>query len=186
MTCTIGFTDGCQVYIASDAATTDDSGSIVIRRGNPKVWNVRVPRGPEMLVGFSGNCSEGNFIRYVFRWPKMKTSNFMQYLVENVVPEIKKQIKRFFKDQSNISWNLLIAVQWDGPHLYVLYDNGDVEAPNDSFCAIGSASEYAIGALESMIRFRVSIDPWDMLEEALHICSIHHTSVRGPYTIQAL
>ena len=84
MTCTIGFLDGRQVYIATDSASTAEDGHIVVRHGNTKAWTVQVRHGPELLVGFSGNFTDLNFIRYMFQWPKWRSPSMMHYLVSQV------------------------------------------------------------------------------------------------------
>jgi ATP-dependent protease HslVU (ClpYQ) peptidase subunit len=182
MTCTIGFLDGRQVYIATDSASTAEDGHIVVRHGNTKAWTVQVRHGPELLVGFSGNFTDLNFIRYMFQWPKWRSPSMMHYLVSQVAPALKQELKA---NISEPSWTLLIGTRCDGPSLYVVYDNGDVERPLKPYCAIGSASDFAMGALETTVR-HTSWKPWEHLEEALHVAEEHHVSVRRPFHMLVL
>ena len=179
MTCTIGYVDGNQVHMATDSATTDEDGSIVVRANNCKCWTVTLSNDQKILVGFAGNCPEMNLFRYSFVWPRIKTSNFMKYLVDKVMPQMMAQLKERFHERG-LSWNLLIGIANPG-RLFVLDDCGDVEESIKPYVAMGSAAAIALGALEALRMTNSSLDIEDRMGCALVTAEEHHSFVRKPF-----
>jgi ATP-dependent protease HslVU (ClpYQ) peptidase subunit len=169
----------------TDSASTDEEGTLVIRRGNTKSWLVSLTSGLQLLVGFAGNYSDGTFLRHTFKWPTMKRSSFMKYFSKDVTKSIRAQLKEQHGDESNTSasdWTLLIGYHdGTGPHLVVLYQNGDIEESNLDFTAIGSGSAYALGALDSIGRTQNYMSIPDRLHLAMKVAQNHTVGVREPF-----
>jgi ATP-dependent protease HslVU (ClpYQ) peptidase subunit len=182
MTCTLAYIANGTIYMITDSASSDDEGGLVIRKGNTKSWIVELSNGQSILLGFAGNFSECTFLRHVFKWPRMKRSSIVKYLTKDVAKAIHVQLKDYMEGASH-DWNLLVGFHdRDGPHVVVVYQNGDLEESNLQFAAIGSGAAYSIGCLDGLSRLHgpyMSIE--DRLRIAMKTAQSHTTNVREPF-----
>jgi len=205
MTCTVGFIDGTKVLIATDSASSDDNGSCSTRKGNSKSWFVTIRTRPsirlpskmqrfQFIVGFAGNFSDCQFLRHVFEWPVKTTKSFTKYLLRNVFPEIKRQMKDYGIEKTDSNWTLLFGTPGTSIHdparLYILNEHGDVEETEKPFAVIGSGADYALGSLEATTILLdhdvLHLPALKIVTLALTAAEENHTQVRHPFHVISL
>lgn len=177
MTCVVGYIDGEVVLLASDCASVDSNGYIVLREQNSKVWRVSIGSGDEIIVGFCGDFGIGTIIKHLFQWPKKKHEPFPEYF-SKVLLQLETFLKK--RDKKEDDWSLLIGA---AGQLYTIIPGGVVETSVECFSAIGSSELIAKGAMHIMQSTRPS---WEILEEALLAAAHFDSSVRAPFTMEYL
>jgi hypothetical protein len=183
MTITIAYLDQNVVYLGSDSASTDDNNELVCRKGCSKSWVLEVRGLGNVLVGFSGMFATGMWIRYGFHWPSKKSSESIEeYLVRIVQPALQKSLQTRFildVDERRTNWELLFAVP---DHIFKIQACGNIEECLFAYAAIGDGAQIAEGVLYCS----VDLPPWESMEKAFYVSSLHRASVKGPFHIHAL
>ena len=183
MTCTVAHTDGNAVVIATDSAGTDSDGTLVVRSAGSKSW--KVP-DQDVLVGFSGDFSVGNWIRHGFEWPRRpQYMDAHRWLVAHVHVRLRKSLLKRFGDEviKEADWSLVVGVPRPG-RLFVMYACGDVEETSKAYTAIGAGAQLALGCLAALEG--CGLPCWERLETAVRVSEQFHASVRGPVHMLAL
>lgn len=186
MTVVVAAIDGNCVVVGSDSASCRNIDEINERKGSSKAWEF-THCGVKFIAGFAGNFAEGNFIRYSFHWPIMKTKNVESWLHSCVQPNLNKALRERFEDRvADIEWELLLAVKvGSSPFLYRLSQCGDVEESASNFTAIGSGGISALACLETL-KYESNLTSWEKVDLAMHVSAKLHSTVRGPFHMLAL
>ena len=178
MTVIVGIVDGSVVVMGADSNSSCDD--CVLTRKDEKIFRLHTKDGIEMLVGFAGEFSHAQKVRYLFRPPTfgsmgLEDSDLMRYFVTKFVPEIKKQLK--FEKEDDIT--LLVGFK---ANLFTIHHNGDVEQSVHPYAAIGSGAQTALGSLFSS----PPVPSWEKVDWALRAASEFCASIRGPYVTEVL
>jgi hypothetical protein len=183
MTITIALLDHNVVYLGSDSASTDDANEIVCRKGCSKSWVVQIQGIGKVLVGFSGMFATGMWIRHGFHWPsKKKNESVEAYLVRSVQPAIQSSLNERFlpeTDERKTNWELLFAIPSE---IYKIQACGNVESSSFPYACIGDGAQVAEGVLYCSDH----LDPWESMEKAFYVSSLHRVGIQGPFYIHAL
>lgn len=180
MTCIAAYIDGNVVVMSCDSSSTLDDGSLVVRRGQQKMWTTKC--GIKIILGFCGQFGKGQWIRYGFQWPEFYEP-LENWLITSVQPALRQSMIQRFGTDTNLDWTLLLGISKPG-RLFILSPCGDIEESTKKFAAIGSGSDLAKGALEALES--VDMLSWDRLESAMSAASQFRTDVHGPVHLQAL
>jgi hypothetical protein len=179
MTCIVGLEHNGVVYIGGDAAGVDDSFSIS-SRAEPKVFRVK-----DIIIGYTTSFRMGQILQYSFKPPpKPKKKSDLDYLVNNVMDEIRSMFERkgFMsktKDQ-DVGGFFLLGYN---KKLYLVEEDFQVGRCLDGYDSCGCGSRYALG---SMYSTKNEFDPRKRILTALEAASHHNAGVRPPFTIVEL
>lgn len=183
MTVTIAYLDNNIVYLGSDSASTDDANELVCRKGCSKSWIQHIQGIGKVLVGFSGMFSTGMWIRYGFTWPsKKKGESIESYLVRAVQPALQTSLHERFTqetDERKTNWELLFALP---SFIFKIQSCGNVESSCFPYAAIGDGAQVAEGVLYCSDH----LPPWESMEKAFYVSSLHRVGIQGPFYIHAL
>lgn len=181
MTIISAYKDGDVVIMGSDSSSSDEEYNIHVRHADSKLWKVNLGN-IQMLVGFSGNFAECQFIKHHFKWPLLYANTTVEkWLVTKVQPALNDQLTKRFKRE--ISWSLLLGMNKPA-RLFTLNDCGDVESHISNYACLGSGFAYAMGALAA---FEYSeLESWEKVELSIKICETYRMDIRGPVNILTL
>lgn len=142
MTTVVGLVDGGKVYMAADRRITngwqyEDGAEKITRRG-------------EMLIGYAGIVRGAQIVRYMFDIPEHPEDvGAERYFVAHFIPALRQAFKdeAYAAVESNQeTHDSGFLVGYRGA-LYDIESNYAVLKGHRGLCAIGSGSEYALGAL---------------------------------------
>ena len=185
MTVIVAKTDGDVVLMGCDSSSITDDGKFVVRRGNTKVWKFTLG-SEDIMIGFCGTFAVGSWVRYGFEWPAVQYP-IKQWLVVDVVPALRESIAKRFRLDNKDEFDTTFILCFRRPgRIFVLSPCGDVEEPSNTFTAIGSGSEIALGAMSTLKMIGSDLMSWDEVDIALKTSEQHHSSVHGPMHILAL
>ena len=196
MTIVLAVADGnCAILGCDSACTADDA--LTFRSGVAKAWSFE-HCGYNFLAGFAGNFAEGNFVRHVFKWPRLKWNYEIEDSLENwfhasVQPALFEAMKKRFEGRdltwNDMSWELLVIVKKSGTsercRIFKLYQCGDVEEAFH-FATLGSGGTAALASLQTMFYMNSQMTSWDMADVAMRIAEKNYISVRGPFHFLSL
>lgn len=131
MTCIVAIKTKTGVLMGADSSSVD--GQRLIRRANPKLWNV----SPRMAIGTAGNCRGGDLVRTAI-WPTLADADD----AESTLPRLFRDC---WKDEigNRSTWAL---VAFDREIFYVGSDASVIRV-DAAYSALGSGELPALGAL---------------------------------------
>lgn len=175
MTCIVAIKTKTGVLLAGDSSSVD--GQRLIRRANPKLWNVN----ERLAVATAGSCRGGDLVRTI-KWPVFPS-----------VAKVEDSLPRLFRDQwkdeigNRSTWAL---VAFDREIFYVGSDASVIRV-DAAYSALGAGELPALGALFCFERVdrmegRPNEPPW--IDDArvratiaLDAACEHVEGLRGPY-----
>jgi ATP-dependent protease HslVU (ClpYQ) peptidase subunit len=170
MTCIVGLVDNGNVYIGGDSAGV--SGLSISIRADEKVFT----NGP-FIMGFTTSFRMGQLLRYKFDPPGQTVSQSdMEYLVTDFIDAARKCFKDngFGSDKEGGTF----LVGYKGK-LYTINSDFQVGIPADTFDAVGSGSDLALGAMY----VSGGLDPVKRITKALEAASYFNAGVAAPFRV---
>lgn len=178
MTCIVAIADGGNVYMGGDSAITGDH-DIETQRW-PKVFKFG-----ECLIGCCGYPRMRQILEYHVTLKPRHGGDPLKWLVVDVIPDVRAQFKEhgfLEKDKEAESGGFfLVAV---GGRIFEIQSNFQVLETAESYLALGSGRRYAVGAMEVLVKGKLS--PRAKIKNALAVAAKYTSSVRGPFTILSI
>lgn len=175
MTCIAALIDkNNDIYIGGDSCTFSDNHYEL-----PPYPKAYIKKG--VAFGFSGIKREAQIIRYSFDPPDFKNiESLMNYMCIDFVDELKSNIEKRFqlnKETDSHSGSCLVCMHG---HIFSVGSDFSITERSDTFDAIGSGKNYALGALHST-------QDWDdgeaRIRHALETAEKFSSSCRAPFHI---
>lgn len=178
MTCIVGLIDGDSVVMGADSGAV--SGWCTIVRKDPKIFLKN-----DMLIGVSGTPRMTQLLKYSLDVQEWKPG---QSTFECMVSYFSEGARKCFRDGGiletengieKFGGNILIGV--DG-RLFTIGNDFQVSERVDSYSAIGSAREVALGALYAT-ELAKGMSPEARISIALAAAAYHDMSISRPFVI---
>ncbi len=177
MTCVIGIIDKDRVYIGADSAAV--AGWTRRRTLLHKVFR----RGP-FLIGYTTSFRMGQLLEHQLQVPKQddRESN-MSFMVNKFIEATRALLKErgFSKVESNSESGGQFMVGYRGC-LYSVESDFQVGEMADGFDAIGSGSEFALGAMRAL----EGVPPKRRITRSLEIASEYNMGVCSPFVVKSM
>jgi len=182
MTCIAAVAKNGKVWMGGDSASVSDDGD------HDLVATEKVFKRGEFLYGFAGCWRTGQVLRHIFKEParpNRKSLSDLDYLVGHWIDAWRELLatrgihKTFETGASGQYATLLLGYRGT---LYQIEQDHAVLTPRDGIFAIGSGSDFALGALHVM----PSKPPALRVRMALQASERYSGSVRGPFTVLSL
>lgn len=170
MTAIVGLECDGGVVMGGDSAASDEA-ELVQELRHPKVFRVK-----QFLVGFAGDFTVTNLLRYEFS-PTRPGKNTDRAVCHTFCRNLQDFLKE--KELKLDGTELLVALRGS---LYVVHEDYSATAYREGYTAIGSGAATALGALHTCAAdARLSAE--QKVLSALSAAATHTTSVRPPFTI---
>ena len=183
MTCIVGWANKSEMIMGGDSAAIAD-GEITIRR-DPKVFSLKQPEGPEVLIGFAGSFRMVQLLM-TMKIPKdpYEGRNNFHFMIEKFIPVIQNILKHgghtIITDHNEaIAGEFLVGYRGQ---IFRVQSDFQVEASLDSYHSIGSGHYFALGVLDALT-LAGERDPEKLIKTALEVAQHRSASVRGPFNI---
>ncbi len=175
MTCIVGLVHNGVVYIGADSAGV--AGLSLTVRADKKVF-----QNGEFLMGFTTSFRMGQLLRYSLNPPRRHPDDDIhQYMVVDFINAIRDCLKSggwaSKKDESEEGGTFLVGY---AGHLFTVDSDYQVGRPEDSFAAVGSGQNIALGALFAT---QGQDNPRDRVLTALRAAERFNAGVRGPFLV---
>lgn len=184
MTCIVSIIDSTHrtLYMAGDTGVTRGYGMIYTTKA-PKIF-----KHQGFLMGSTGRLRTLQLLQHSFMPPdynpkSMSIEEYMSRLFVDALRNCLKDSGAATKHEEKESHDNETMIGFRG-RLFVVSSDYAIRESVDSYCAIGSGEELALGSLFSTEKLRMS--PQQRLELALDAASYHSNSVRSPYTFLEL
>ena len=177
MTCIVGLVHKKSVFIGGDSASVAGWTSRVTRLA--KVFR----RGP-FLIGYTTSFRMGQLLEHALVVPiQTDHRDDMRFMVTTFVECVRQLLKEkgVAKVESNAESGGQFLVGYRG-RLYSVQQDFQVNEMADGFDAVGSGSEYALGALASTKRMA----PVVRLKHALSVSAHFNMAVSPPFFVKAI
>ena len=126
----------------------------------------------------------GQLLEHQLELPKQPSSQpDMSYMVNQFVEAVRKLLKErgFAKVEANAESGGQFLVGYHG-HLYSIESDFQVGELSDGFDAVGSGSDFALGAMAALDK----LSPTRRIRKALEITAHFNMSVCGPFHVKSL
>jgi ATP-dependent protease HslVU (ClpYQ) peptidase subunit len=177
MTCVIGIIDNDRVFIGGDSAAV--AGWTRRRTLLQKVFR----RGP-FLIGYTTSFRMGQLLEHQLLVPKQddRESN-MGFMVNKFIEATRALLKErgFSKIESNNESGGKFMVGYRG-RLYSIESDFQVGEMAEGFDAIGSGSEFALGAMSALN----ALPPKRRILRSLEIASEYNMGVCAPFVVKSI
>ena len=177
MTCVVGLVQRGRVYVGVDSAAV--SGWTRRKSDLPKVFR----RGP-FLIGYTTSFRMGQLLEHELQVPKQAVGQSdMSYMVTQFIEASRKLFKErgFTKVEANKEKGGQFLVGYKGC-LYSIESDFQVGKMSDGYDAVGSGSDYALGAMAALTK----LSPTRRIRRALEIAAHFNMGVCGPFTIKSI
>jgi ATP-dependent protease HslVU (ClpYQ) peptidase subunit len=182
MTAIVGLVQDGTVYIGGDSAGSD--GWRLTVRADSKVF-----RNGRFLFGFTTSFRMGQLIRYGLKPPKLKGAagggRLDEFMATTFIDAIRDCLKAggWAKKEHDREEGGTFLVGVAG-QLFTVHEDYQVAKAADSFAAVGSGEEIALGALYATAHTKLS--PRRRVNVALRAAERFSSGVRGPFVCLAL
>lgn len=176
MTCIVGVAHKGKVYMGADSAAVQGW----TRRQTKLVKVFR--RGP-FLMGYTTSFRMGQLLEHQLALPQQKGGDDLAFLVQDFVEAVRDVLKRhgYSKVEANNESAGQFLLGYRG-QLYSIDSDYQVGLMADGFDAVGSGSEYALGALKSLERMQ----PQRRIKRALEVAAHFSMAVAPPFVVRTL
>ncbi len=183
MTCIVGFAHDGNVWLGGDRAGV--SGGTVLACAEPKVFR----RGP-FIMGYTSSFRMGQLLQYSLEVPPMAADDQVGRYMRTVFIDAVRNLfsaggYREKKDEREKGGAFLVGF---AGRLWQVDDDFQVTRFGDSYAAVGSGADYALGALAGFHALPgiLFLTPHQVLLAALSAAAHHNAYVRGPFDVIAL
>lgn len=180
MTCIVGLVEDGKIYLGGDSAGIADDD--IQRIDTPKVFQKQ-----HLLIGYTWSFRMGQIIQYADKFPELfEHPDNYTYLIKHFVPFLRAEFKDAgwlrTEDSQDLGGKFLVGIRGE---LFVIHAHFQVLRMFDNFNAIGSGSQYALGAMR-ILKHNTDKEPAIKVGLALAAASYFSTSVGGPFVIKEL
>lgn len=173
MTCIIGLEHNSKVYIGGDSAAINN---VAIYETNIR----KVFQAGPFLFGWTQSFRMGQILQYHLRVEKQTTEqDDMQYMVVTFIEAVHDCLKEYRFDKDKEDDGPVFLVGYNG-HLYTIYQDYQVQHFARGINAVGSGTEFALGAMSAY----KDMPPVKRIKRALNIAGQWSESVCGPYYVK--
>lgn len=177
MTCIVGVVDGGRIYMGGDAASVQGW-----TRRQTKLRKV-FRRGP-FLIGYTTSFRMGQLLEHQLKVGRQPAdTSVMGYMVNHFVEAVRQLLKErgFSKIESNNESGGQFLVGYRG-HLFSIDSDYQVGEMADGYDAVGSGSEFALGALQALS----DAPPRRRVKRALEVAAHFNMGVCPPFHIKSM
>ncbi len=177
MTCVIGLIERGRVYIGADSAAV--AGWTRRKTLLEKVFR----RGP-FLIGYTTSFRMGQLLEHQLQVPKQgERESDMSFMVNRFIEATRTLLKErgFSKVESNNESGGQFLVGYRG-RLYSVESDFQVGEMSEGFDAVGSGSEFALGAMSALAK----VSPKRRIRRSLEIAAEFNMGVCGPFVVRSL
>jgi len=184
MTCIVGLTHAGGVTLGADSQVTTGWVHAPLADSQGKIFRVG-----KMLIGGTGTLRQLQLAQYALALPEHPSDMAcMTYLVTRFVDAMRDCLKNGGhatkdKDQESTPGALLIAYYG---RLFNLASDYAVQETADSYYAVGSGQEVALGSLHTSARMGELLSPEKRVTWALEAAATFSNGVGGPFVIETL
>lgn len=178
MTCIVGFANEKKMILMGDSAGVN--GYDITIRSDPKVFELRQKKGPNVLIGFTSSFRMGQLLM-TLRVPKDKIGDPFGFMVEQFVPSVRELFARggFLSKANGREEGGQFLVGYRGK-LFTIDGDFQVGVPADQYDAVGCGESFALGVLDATL-CQKGIDPEQALTMALQVAEKRSGGVRQPF-----
>jgi ATP-dependent protease HslVU (ClpYQ) peptidase subunit len=176
MTCIVGLVEKDKVYLGGDAAGVGGY-SLEIRK-QPKVFS-----NSEVLFGYTTSFRMGQLLQYTLKVPEQSVrKDDFEYLCTDFVDALMScfKNKKFSEEEKNVQYGGVFLVGYKG-NLYKIEADFQVGQTVDNFNACGCGESFAMGALKSLEKSKLSAA--EKVHKALQTAAYFSAGVSGPFTV---
>lgn len=177
MTCIVGMIDKGHVFIGADSAAV--AGWTRRKTQLRKVFR----RGP-FLIGYTTSFRMGQLLEHQLEVPKQSDKESdMSFMVNRFIEATRGLLKErgFTKIESNNESGGEFLVGYRG-RLYSIASDFQVGEMAEGFDAVGSGSDFALGAMTALGH----LTPKRRIIRALEIASEYNMGVCGPFVVKSI
>lgn len=177
MTCVVGLVHNEKVFIGVDSAAVSGWTRRVTELR--KVFRV----GP-FLIGYTTSFRMGQLLEHqLVVPPQTSQQSDMSYMVNTFIESARKLFKDrgFTQVEQNKEKGGQYLVGYKG-HLYSIESDFQVGEMTDAYDAVGSGSDYALGAMAALAR----VPPTKRIRRSLEIAAHFNMGVCPPYHIRSI
>ena len=177
MTCIVGLVTEKRIYIGADSASVH--GWTRRQTRLEKVFR----RGP-FLIGYTTSFRMGQLLEHQLQVASQpKNISNMNFMVTHFIEAVRQLLKErgFAKVEANNESGGQFLVAYRGT-LYSIDSDFQVGEMADNFDAIGSGSDFALGALQATAR----IAPRARVKRALEVATHFNMGVCPPFVIKSM
>ncbi len=176
MTCVVGLVDRGRVYIGADSASVQGW----VRR---QTALCKVFRNGPFLIGYTTSFRMGQLLEHQLKVPPQRKEPDQQYMVNQFVEAVRKLLKSqgFSKVESNNESGGQFLVGYRG-RLYSIQKDFQVGEMAEGLDAIGSGSDFALGALVALPK----LSPRRRIRRALEVAAHFNMGVCAPFTVRSI
>lgn len=170
MTCIVGLVDKDKVWIGGDSAASSQNQIVIIK--DPKVFK----RG-NFIIGCAGSFRTMQILKYIFKFPKLKSNDLYKYLCRDFAKEMKKASKDLMSDNEGSKFGSFLIGHEN--RLFTFDDDLQVIENLNGLDSVGSGCDYALGSIITTI----GQDPKKRILKALEASSFYCPSVAAPFHV---
>jgi ATP-dependent protease HslVU (ClpYQ) peptidase subunit len=172
MTCIVGYVDNGIVYIGGDSAGSTDE--IIRERVDKKVFRVQ-----DFLIGFTTSFRMGQLLQHKLKVPKQKCKSDFKFMCTVFIDSVKMVFK-----EDNMKGNFLVGYRGV---LYDIEEDFQVAMVAEKYNAVGSGSQYALGALHALVdTLGDDESPITIVTAALEASARFNPFVQGPFIVESI
>ncbi len=174
MTCIVGIIENGLVVMGADSCASDEESQTFTIAKNTKIF-----RKNEIIIGCADSFRVINVIRYIFKPPPIKGSNF-EYIVSSFIPELQKtlEIQKLDISSDDLGLHLLVGIK---DEIFEIHNNFSVVITPSYGAAIGSGEVVAKGSLYTTRNMNMKASQRVLM--ALEAAEANILSVRAPFDI---
>lgn len=165
-----------KVFMLADSFTGYDNRQIQDTR--KKIWITE-----DKVIGCAGNLRPALAFRYGFEWPQQEfgqdDDEYMRYAFPSALRDFLQENIPNDTHEGTDNSNLYALIGWRG-RIWSLFSDYSVVETSESYDAIGSGAEVALGALTTL---SPELSPTDRLQDAAVAAAKFIDSVCGPFTV---
>lgn len=178
MTCIVGVQHEGGVTIGVDSASSN--GTSMNLRADSKLFRVG-----GYLFGFTTSWRMGQLLRYRLRVGAPDTWDVDQWMATTFIDAVRQTLKdggwASVKDGTEAGGTFLVATEG---RLYAVHSDYQVGHPAESYDAVGSGEDHAIGSLHTTAG--MDLDPGERCRLALEAAAYHTPFVSAPFAFDTL
>jgi ATP-dependent protease HslVU (ClpYQ) peptidase subunit len=175
MTCIVAIAHNGKVHMGCDSAAYDSDSTTHFIKTSPKIFAI-----DDYIIGYANSFRAGQIIQYDFIPPIPDPKNIMRTMTIDFVSGIHSAYERnkFINDGESEYADLIVGVNGQ---IFTIESDFQVQEYTDSYIAIGSGSNFALGSLHSTRHLK---NPAIRIEKALYAAAEYTGSVKPPFYIE--
>lgn len=183
-TCIIAWTNGNKTIMASDSASNAGDHITILKQ--PKFHCFRHLRNPDLIIGYAGRMRSGQVLLdlHLEELPDDEHPDPMTYIYFVVVPHMRMILREsgltIAEDEEEFTKDSVFLIAYRGKIFEIGPDFCILESADD-FIAIGSGTDYALGAMTATKNLAPNISPKETVEQGMLAAAKYSSAVRPPF-----